>query len=152
MSLKAPFTSYKSTDDHDRLICCSLPDAKLTDFGPRKLQCSVPPEFPIEHGGISGPVLMHTPVTWSPCLQGTTYSMFNPLHASVAYMRRSECILDGQRRVYATHPKCTVYTAHHDECSNFCNSLKRQEILTNDASLERYWTQLSTNGTIFAIG
>ena len=58
MSLKAPFRSYKSTDDHDWPICCSLLDAESTGFGPRKLRCSVPPLFPIEHGWTSDHVLL----------------------------------------------------------------------------------------------
>ena len=73
MSLKAPFRSYKSTDDRDWPICCSLLDAESTGFGPKRLRCSVSPLFPIEHGWTSGHVLLRTPVTWSPCLQGTTY-------------------------------------------------------------------------------
>ena len=50
MSLKEPFRSYKSTDDRDWPICCSLLDAESTGFGPKRLRCSVPPLFPIEHG------------------------------------------------------------------------------------------------------
>ena len=50
MSLKAPFRSYKSTDDRDWPIWCSLLDAESTGFGPKRLRCSVPPLFPIEHG------------------------------------------------------------------------------------------------------
>ena len=73
MSLKAPFRSYKSTDDRDWPICCSLLDAESTGFGSKRLRCSVPPLFPIEHGWTSGHVLLRTPVSWSPCLQGTTY-------------------------------------------------------------------------------
>ena len=76
MSLKAPFRSYKSTDDRDWPICCSLLDAESTGFGPKTLRCSVPPLFPIEHGWTSGHVLVRTPVTWSTCLQARTYSMF----------------------------------------------------------------------------
>ena len=37
MSLKAPFCSYKSTDDRDWPICCSLLDAESTGFSPRML-------------------------------------------------------------------------------------------------------------------
>ena len=73
MSLKAPFRSYKSMDDRDWPICCSLLDAESIGFGPKRLRCSVPPLFPIEHGWTRGHVLLRTPVTWSPCLQGTTY-------------------------------------------------------------------------------
>ena len=43
MSLKAPFRSYKSTDDRDWPICCSLLDAESIGFGPKRLRCSVPP-------------------------------------------------------------------------------------------------------------
>ena len=71
MSLKAPFHSYKSTDDRDWPICCSPLDAESTSFGPKRLRCSVPPLFPIEHGWTSGHVLLRTPVTWSPCLSRT---------------------------------------------------------------------------------
>ena len=42
MSLKAPFRSYKRTDDRDWPICCSLLDAESTGFGPKRLRCSVP--------------------------------------------------------------------------------------------------------------
>ena len=41
MSLKAPFRSYKSTDDRDWPMCCSLLDAESTGFGPKRLRCSV---------------------------------------------------------------------------------------------------------------
>ena len=37
-------------DDRDWPICCSLLDAESTGFGPKRLRCSVPPLFPIEHG------------------------------------------------------------------------------------------------------
>ena len=47
--MKAPFHSYKSTDDRDWLICWRLSDAESTRFGPRKPRCSVRPVFPIEH-------------------------------------------------------------------------------------------------------
>ena len=43
MSLKAPFRSYKSTDDRDWPICCSLLDAESTGFGPKRLRYSVRP-------------------------------------------------------------------------------------------------------------
>ena len=43
MSLKAPCRSYKSTDDRDWPICCSLLDAESTGFGPKRLRRSVPP-------------------------------------------------------------------------------------------------------------
>ena len=76
ISLKAPFRSYKSTDDHDWPICCSLLDAESTGFGPKRLRCGVQPLFPIEHGWTSGHVLVRTPVTWLLCLQATTYSIF----------------------------------------------------------------------------
>ena len=75
MSLKAPFRSYKSMADRDWPICCSLLDAESTGFGPKRLRCSVPPLFPIEHCWTSGHVLLRTPVTWSPCLQGTGYNL-----------------------------------------------------------------------------
>ena len=75
MSLKAPFRSYKSTGDQDRPICCTRLDAESTGFGPKRLRCSVRPLFPIEHGWTSGHVLLRAPVTWSTCLQATTYRM-----------------------------------------------------------------------------
>ena len=71
MSLKAPFRSYKSTDDRDWPIYCSLLDTESTGFGPKRLRCSVRPLFPIEHGWVSGHVHMRTPVAWSSCLQTT---------------------------------------------------------------------------------
>ena len=74
MSLKAPFRSYKSTDDRDWPICCSLLDAESTGFGPKRLRCSVPPLFPIEHGGTSGHVLLGAQITWSPRQQATTFT------------------------------------------------------------------------------
>ena len=43
MSPKAPFRSYKSMDDRDWPICCSLLDAESIGFGPKRLRCSVPP-------------------------------------------------------------------------------------------------------------
>ena len=46
MSLKAPFRSYKSMDDRDWPICCSLLDAESTGFGPKRLRCSVPGFIP----------------------------------------------------------------------------------------------------------
>ena len=74
MSLKAPFRSYKSTDDRDWSICCSLLDAESTGFGPKRLRCSVPPLFPIEHGWTSGHVLLAAQITWSPRQQATTFT------------------------------------------------------------------------------
>ena len=76
MSLKAPFRSYKSTDDRDWPICCSLLDAESTGFGPmhRSSAFSVPPLFPIEHGWTSGHVLLGAQITWSPRQQATTFT------------------------------------------------------------------------------
>ena len=74
MSLKAPFRSYKSTDDRDWPICCTLLDAESTGFGPKRLRCSVPPLFPIEHGWTSGHVLLGAQITWSPRQQATTFT------------------------------------------------------------------------------
>ena len=74
MSLKAPFRSYKSTDHRDWPICCSLLDAESTGFGPKRLRCSVPPLFPIEHGWTSGHVLLGAKITWSPRQQATTFT------------------------------------------------------------------------------
>ena len=74
-SLKAPFHSYKRTDDRDWSICCSLLDAQSTGFGPKRLGCSIRPLFPIEHGRASGHVLVRTLVAWSPCLQATTVTV-----------------------------------------------------------------------------
>ena len=74
MSLKAPFRSYKSTDDRDWPICCTLLDAESTGFGPKRLRCSVLPLFPIEHGWTSGHVLLSAQITWSPRQQATTFT------------------------------------------------------------------------------
>ena len=74
MSLKAPFRPYKSTDDRDWPICCTLLDAESTGFGPKRLRCSVPPLFPIEHGWTSGHVLLGAQITWSPRQQATTFT------------------------------------------------------------------------------
>ena len=40
----------KSTDDRDWPICFSLLAAESTGFGPKRMQCSVRPLFPIAHG------------------------------------------------------------------------------------------------------
>ena len=59
MSLKAPFHSYKSTDDRDWPICCSLSDAESTGFGPRMLRAA----FGLySQSNISGHVLMRAQV------------------------------------------------------------------------------------------
>ena len=67
-SLKTPFRSYKSTDDRDWSICCSLLAAELTGFGRKRLRCSIRPLYPIEHGWVSGHVLI--------------YSMFGPVYVT----------------------------------------------------------------------
>ena len=75
MSLKAPFRSYKSTDDRDWSICCTLLDAESTGFGPKRLRCSVPPLFP--NGtwlNKPGHMLLGAQITWSPRQQATTFT------------------------------------------------------------------------------
>ena len=89
MSLKAPFRSYKSTDDRDWPICCTLLDAESTGFGPKRLRCSVPPLFPIEHGRTSDHVLLGAQITWSPRQQVTTNFLSH----------------QGSTRVTGLHPK-----------------------------------------------
>ena len=74
ISLKVLCRSYKSTDDRNWPICCSLLDAESTDFGPKRLRCSVPPLFPIEHGWRSGHVLLGAQIIWSPRQQATTFT------------------------------------------------------------------------------
>ena len=72
---KAPFRSYKSTDDRDWPICCSLLDAESTGFGSKRLRCSIQALF---QSNMVEQAVTCSCIHQSPGhrgLQGTTYSL-----------------------------------------------------------------------------